>query len=100
MNPERVFKVLLGPHISEKATVIGEKHNQVVFRVAPDATKPEIKTAVEQLFNVKVDSVQVSNLKGKRKRTRYGMGKRSDLRKAYVSLQEGQEIDFLSVEKA
>ena len=100
MNPERIFKVLLGPHISEKATVVGAKQNQVVFRVAPDATKPEIKAAVEQLFNVKVDAVQVSNLKGKRKRTRYGMGKRSDLRKAYVSLQEGQDIDFLSVEKA
>ncbi|MCF7981503.1 MAG: 50S ribosomal protein L23 [Pseudomonadales bacterium] len=100
MNPERVFKVLLGPHISEKATVVAEKHNQVVFRVASDATKPEIKAAVEQLFNVKVDAVQVSNLKGKRKRTRYGMGKRSDLRKAYVRLQEGQDIDFLSVEKA
>ena len=100
MNPELIFKVLLGPHISEKATVVGEKQNQVVFRVAPDATKPEIKAAVEQLFNVKVDAVQVSNLKGKRKRTRYGMGKRSDLRKAYVSLQEGQDIDFLSVEKA
>lgn len=99
MNPERVFKVLLGPHISEKASVQAEKHNQVVFKVVPDATKPEIKAAVEQLFKVKVDAVQVCNIKGKRKRTRYGMGKRSDIRKAYVRLQEGQEIDFSSVEK-
>jgi large subunit ribosomal protein L23 len=98
MNQERVFKVLLGPHISEKATNVAEQNNQVVFKVAPDATKPEIKAAVEQLFDVKVEGVQVSNLKGKRKRTRYGMGKRGDLRKAYVRLQEGQDIDFLSAD--
>lgn len=98
MNQERVFKVLLGPHISEKATTVAERNNQVVFKVAPDATKPEIKAAVEQLFDVKVEGVQVSNLKGKRKRTRFGMGKRSDLRKAYVRLQEGQDIDFLSAD--
>ena len=98
MNQERMFKVLLGPHVSEKATVVAEENNQVVFRVASDATKPEIKKAVEQLFNVKVEGVQVCNLKGKRKRTRYGMGKRSDLRKAYVRLQEGQDIDFLGAE--
>lgn len=99
MNQERIFKVLLGPHISEKATVVADQHNQVVFKVAPDATKPEIKAAVEQLFNVKVEGVQVANLKGKRKRTRYGIGKRSDLRKAYVRLQEGQDIDFMSADK-
>lgn len=98
MNQERVFKVLLGPHISEKATTVAERNNQVVFKVAPDATKPEIKAAVEQLFDVKVEGVQVCNLKGKRKRTRFGMGKRSDLRKAYVRLQEGQDIDFLSAD--
>lgn len=98
MNQERIFKVLLGPHVSEKATVVAEENNQVVFKVAPDATKPEIKKAVEQLFKVKVESVQVCNLKGKRKRTRYGVGKRSDLRKAYVRLQEGQDIDFLGAE--
>ena len=98
MNQERVYKVLLGPHVSEKATVVAELNNQVVFKVAPDATKPEIKKAVEQLFDVKVKSVQVTNLKGKTKRTRYGVGKRSDLRKAYVSLEEGHEIDFMSAE--
>jgi large subunit ribosomal protein L23 len=99
MNKERVFKILLGPHISEKASVIAELNNQVVFRVIPDATKPEIKTAVEQMFNVTVEGVQVVNAKAKRKRTRYGFGARSGIRKAYVTLQKGQEIDFVSVEK-
>lgn len=99
MNQERIFKVLLGPHVSEKATVVADLNNQVVFKVAPDATKPEIKAAVEQLFDVKVEGVQVANIKGKHKRTRYGIGKRSDLRKAYVRLQEGQDIDFMSVDK-
>ena len=73
-------------------------NNQVVFKVSSDATKPEIKEAVKQLFDVKVESVQVVNIKGKHKRSRHGMGKRSDVRKAYVSLQEGQEIDFMSAE--
>lgn len=99
MKQERVFKVLLGPHISEKATLVAEENNQVVFKVSADATKPEIKAAVEQLFDVKVEGVQVTNIKGKRKRTRFGMGKRSDLRKAYVRLQEGQDIDFMSADK-
>ncbi len=99
MKQERIFKVLLGPHISEKATIIGERYNQVVFKVSPDATKPEIKAAVEHLFDVKVEGVQVANIKGKRKRTRFGIGKRSDLRKAYVKLQEGQDIDFMSADK-
>ena len=97
MNQERIFQVLKGPHISEKATFLAEQSNQVVFRVAADATKPEIKRAVEKLFNVKVESVQVLNVKGKRKRTVRGVGKRSDLRKAYVRLAEGSDIDFLHV---
>ena len=97
MNQERIFKVLLGPHVSEKATLLGEE-GQVVFQVAPDATKPEIKKAVEQLFNVKVEGVQVLNRKGKVKRTQRGFGKRKDIRKAYVRLAEGQDIDFLDVE--
>jgi large subunit ribosomal protein L23 len=96
MNPERIYKVLLGPHISEKATIVAEGSEQVVFRVAKDATKPEIKAAVEQLFNVKVESVNVLNQKGKTKRTMRGMGKRSDVRKAYVRLADGSEIDFLA----
>jgi len=98
MNQERVFKVLLGPHVSEKASVVAEKSQQVVFKVAPDATKPEIKKAVEQLFDVKVESVQVLNQKGKTKRTARGLGKRSDVRKAYVRLAEGSDIDFLGAE--
>ncbi len=98
MNQERIFKVLLGPHISEKATVVGEEHNQVVFKVAKDATKPEIKKAVEQLFDVSVKAVRTAVVKGKTKRTRFGMGQRSDWKKAYVSLEQGQEIDFADAE--
>lgn len=98
MNQERIYKVLLGPHVSEKATVVADKNSQFVFRVAPDATKPEIKAAVEQLFEVKVRNVQVLNVKGKTKRTARGMGKRNDVRKAYVRLAEGHDIDFADVE--
>ena len=97
MNQERIYQVLLGPHVSEKASLVAE-HGQVVFRVAPDATKPEIKKAVEQLFNVTVEGVQVLNRKGKLKRTIRGFGKRNDIRKAYVKLAEGQDIAFLDVE--
>jgi len=97
MNQERIYQVILGPHISEKASMAAEA-GQVVFKVAPDATKPEIKAAVEQLFDVKVVSVSVLNQKGKLKRTMRGVGKRNGLRKAYVTLAEGQDIDFLDVE--
>jgi large subunit ribosomal protein L23 len=98
MNRERIFKVLVAPHISEKATILADKNDQYVFRVAPDATKPEIKTAVETLFDVKVQSVQTVNIKGKTKRTARGMGKRNDVRKAYVRLVAGQDIDFADAE--
>ncbi len=98
MNQERIFKVLLGPHISEKATVLAEEHNQYVFKVAKDATKLEIKKAVEQLFEVSVKAVRTAVVKGKTKRTRFGMGQRSDWKKAYVSLEQGQEIDFADAE--
>ncbi len=94
MNRERIFKVLVAPHISEKATILADKNDQYVFRIAPDATKPEIKKAVEALFDVKVQSVQTVNIKGKTKRTARGIGKRNDVRKAYVRLVAGQEIDF------
>ncbi|MDX1799279.1 MAG: 50S ribosomal protein L23 [Marinobacter sp.] len=97
MNQERIYKVLLGPHVSEKTSMVSE-HGQVVFRVASDATKPEVKKAVEQLFNVTVEGVQIMNRKGKLKRTVRGFGKRNDVRKAYVKLAEGQDIDFLDVE--
>jgi large subunit ribosomal protein L23 len=98
MNRERIYKVLVAPHISEKATLVAEKHGQYVFRVAPDATKPEIKKAVEQLFDVKVTGVNIVNVKGKTKRTQRGVGKRSDVRKAYVCLADGHDIDFVDGE--
>jgi large subunit ribosomal protein L23 len=98
MNQERIFKVLLGPHVSEKATLLADSKNQFVFKVDTTATKLEIKKAVEQLFNVKVQSVSTLNVKGKTKRTVRGLGKRSDWKKAYVSLQPGQDIDFASAE--
>ncbi len=97
MNQERIYKVIMGPHVSEKASIIAES-GQVVFKVAPDANKLEIKTAVEKLFNVKVVNISVANIKGKTKRTAKGLGKRNGVRKAYVRLAEGQEIDFVDVE--
>lgn len=98
MNQERIYKVLLGPVVSEKSAAAGELANQVVFKVLPDANKHEIKLAIETLFSKKVESVRVLNVKGKTKRTRYGVGKRSDWKKAYVRLEEGQELDFASAE--
>ncbi len=94
MSQERLYKVLLGPVVSEKAAMAGEAGNQVAFKVTTDATKTEIKAAIEKLFDVNVEAVRTLNVKGKTKRTRHGMGKRSDWKKAYVRLQEGQEIDL------
>ncbi len=94
MNQERIYQVLLGPHISEKSTIVAEDGNQVVFRVARNATKPEVKAAVEQLFEVTVRDVRVTNVKGKRKGFGRIRGRRSDWKKAYVALGEGQELDF------
>ncbi len=93
-NQERLLQVLVAPQISEKATYIADKHEQVVFIVTPDATKPEVKAAVELLFKVQVKSVQIANLKGKTKRFGRGFGRRSDVRKAFVCLKAGQEINF------
>lgn len=98
MNQEKLYRVLVGPVVSEKATLAADKGNQVVFKVATDANKREIKTAVETLFKVSVENVRVLNRKGKTKRTRYGMGKQSDAKKAYVRLAEGQDINFESLE--
>ncbi|HFB65606.1 MAG TPA: 50S ribosomal protein L23 [Aeromonadales bacterium] len=98
MKQERLMKVLLAPHVSEKSTLAAELSNQVVFKVIPGATKSEIKKAVELLFEVKVDNVQVLNVKGKSKRTGRTEGRRNNWRKAYVSLAEGHEIDFLGAE--
>lgn len=98
MNQERLMNVLLEPHVSEKSSIAGEKANQIVFKVTTDATKPEIKQAVELLFEVKVDDVQVTNVKGKTKRTQTGVGRRKNWKKAYIRLQEGQDINFVGTE--
>jgi large subunit ribosomal protein L23 len=93
-NPERLMTLILAPVISEKGTAIAEKHNQTIFRVAPDATKPEIKEAVEFMFNVEVENVTVVNVGGKLKRAGRFVGRRRDWKKAYVTLKAGQEINF------
>jgi large subunit ribosomal protein L23 len=98
-NEERLLNILLAPQISEKATFVAEKNEQVIFRVASDATKPEVKAAVEKLFNVTVDSVQISNVKGKQKRFGRFVGRRQDWKKAYVCLAPGQEINFAASEQ-
>ena len=98
MNQERIFKVLLGPHITEKTAMTSETGNQVVFKVAVNAAKPEVKAAIEKLFNVNVVDVRVAKVKGKTKQAKHGMGKRSDWKKAYVRLEQGQDIDFAAVE--
>lgn len=98
MNQERLYKVLVGPVISEKASIAAESANQIVFKVAKDADKREIKKAVESLFKVTVENVRVLNQKGKTKRTRYGLGKQGDVKKAYVRLAEGQDINFESLD--
>ena len=90
----RLMQVLLAPVISEKSTFVADKHNQVAFRVAQDATKPEIKAAVEFMFKVQVESVTVSNVRGKGKRFGRLAGRRHHWKKAYVSLKQGQEINF------
>jgi len=97
MNTERLMQVLVAPVVTEKATQLAEKSGQVAFRVVPDATKPEIKAAVELLFKVEVESVQVLNRKGKAKRFGRFMGRRRNERKAYVALKDGQEINFAEV---
>jgi large subunit ribosomal protein L23 len=91
---DRLYAVLLGPVVSEKSTMIGEKHEQVAFRVMHDATKTEIKAAIELLFKVQVDRVSILNQKGKQKRFGRFEGRRGNVRKAYVRLKPGQEIDF------
>ena len=93
-NQERLLQVLRAPQISEKATYVADKNEQVVFIVSSDATKPEVKAAVELLFKVEVKSVQISVLKGKSKRFGRFMGRRNDVKKAFVCLQPGQEINF------
>lgn len=97
-SQERLMQVLLAPQISEKATHIADKNEQVVFRVASSATKPEVKAAVELLFKVQVESVQIANVKGKVKRFGKLTGRRKDWKKAFVCLKPGQEINFAAGE--
>ena len=98
MNQERVFQVLAGPHVSEKAAIVADANNQYVFKVAVDATKSEIKKSVEQLFKVKVENVTTLKVKGKVKRNRYGFSTKPTWKKAYVRLEQGQDIDFAAAE--
>ena len=98
MNQERLMNILVSPHVSEKTTNAAETANQIVFRVANTATKKEIKGAIEMLFEVNVENVQVANVKGKTKRTQNGVGRRNDWKKAYIRLQEGQDINFIGAE--
>jgi len=100
MNKDRLYKVLLAPRVTEKSTRVGETSNQYVFRVVKDANKDEVRDAVEMLFEVSVESVRIVNVKGKTKSFRMRPGKRSDWKKAYVRVQEGQVIDFLGGESA
>ena len=97
MNQERVFQILQGPHMSEKAAMAAESGNQYVFKVALDATKAEIKMSVAQLFKVRVDAVRTLRVKGKTKRNRFGLTTQSTWKKAYVRLEQGQEIDLASI---
>ncbi len=90
----RLMQVLVAPIVSEKATMATEKSNAILFKVLRDATKPEIKAAVEMMFKVKVDAVAVLNQKGKTKRFGKTVGRRDHVRKAYVTLMPGQELNF------
>lgn len=98
MNETRLYKVLLGPHTTEKSVTAAEKFKQISFRVAADATKPEIKQAVEKLFNVAVEAVRITKIKGKVKRFKQKLGRRSDYKKASVSLQKGHDINVAEFE--
>jgi len=99
MNQERLIQIIRDPIISEKSTIVTNKYQQSVFRVASDATKVEVKVAVEMLFDVKVQSVNIVNIKGKKKRFGRIFGRRKDWKKAYVSLLPGQTIDTGAIVK-
>ena len=95
MNPERWYTVLSEPHISEKVSILGDKASQYAFKVATDATKAEIREAVETLFNVKVEKVTTANVKGKVKRNVRGVSRKKNWKKAYITVAEGQELDYM-----
>ncbi|NOR41370.1 MAG: 50S ribosomal protein L23 [Gammaproteobacteria bacterium] len=98
MNQERLMKVLIAPVVSEKSTRVADANRQFVFKVVKDASKPDVRKAVELMFDVKVDGVQIANVRGKTKRFGQSSGKRSDWKKAYVTLAEGHDIDFMGAE--
>ena len=98
MNDQRLYQIILAPHISEKTAIAAEMEERHTFRVANDASKLEVRKAVEKLFDVSVKSVQIVNVRGKTKRFGQAEGKRSDWKKAIVRLAEGQDIDFTGVE--
>ena len=98
MSMERLTQVLIAPHVSEKSAGLADSANQHVFKVLPNASKQEIKSAVEQLFQVKVASVKTVNVSGKKKRFGRTLGKRSDWKKAYVRLETGHDIDLTGME--
>jgi large subunit ribosomal protein L23 len=98
MNNERLSKILIAPVVSEKSTRAADQNRQMVFKVIPNASKPEIRKAVEKMFDVSVSGVQVLNVKGKVKRFGRTIGQRSDWKKAYVTLAEGSDIDFTGIE--
>ena len=95
MSRERLMTILLGPHVSEKSTTVADANNQIVFRVRRDASKAEVRRAVEMMFEVEVEGVQILNQGGKQKRFGRTLGKRPDWKQAYVRLKAGQDIDFL-----
>ncbi|HZP93167.1 MAG TPA: 50S ribosomal protein L23 [Burkholderiales bacterium] len=97
-SQQRLMQVLLAPVVSEKSTFVADKNAQVIFRVAPNATKPEIKAAVELMFKVQVERVQVANVRGKEKRFGRFIGRRNNWKKAFVCLKPGQEINFAAGE--
>jgi len=94
MNPERAYQVVLAPHVSEKSTMIADTSDQIVFKVRGDSSKQEVRAAVEIIFDVKVNSVQILNVRGKQKKHGKTMGRRKNWKKAYVRLAPGQDIDF------
>ena len=95
MNDERLYQIILSPHVSEKASAMADQSRHVAFVVRPDATKTEIRAAVEKLFSVEVETVQVVNMRGKMKRLGKTPGKRKNWKKAYVQLKPGNDIDFV-----
>ena len=98
MNQEHIMKVLISPVVSEKSTRLADQNRQFVFKVVKDASKPEVRKAVELMFDVKVDAVQIANVNGKIKRFGGKLGKRADWKKAFVTLAEGHDINFMGAE--